>query len=115
VRITTRDLAAVARRRSLTPPDPNDPTSESAEIIYNPPTGRFGGYQPPIQSGDGTNPAETDTVADWRDDTPVATTARQTLLDATGIEIPPPDFVMAAAVSYLIVLVPLNWLISPHG
>jgi len=110
VRVAARDLAAGSRRRTLTQPDPNDPASEPAEIIYNPPRG-FGGYQPPIRTDDGTNPVETDTVADWRDDTPVVQTARQALLDATGIEIPPPDFVLAAAVSYLIVLVPLNWVI----
>lgn len=54
---------------------------------------------------------EKESVAEWRDKTFVPAAARQTLLDATGIKIPPPDFVLAAAISYLVVLVPLNWLI----
>ncbi len=50
-----------------------------------------------------------ETVAEWRDGTPVAQAARQSLLDATGIEIPAPSFVLKAVLAYLIVLVPLNW------
>jgi hypothetical protein len=58
---------------------------------------------------------ERESVAEWRDRTPVADAARQTLLAATGIKIPSPDFVLAAAISYLIVLVPLNWLVCRFG
>ena len=59
--------------------------------------------------------AEKDGVAEWRDTTPVPDAARQTLLAATGIKIPPPEFVLAAAISYLVVLVPLNWLVCRFG
>lgn len=58
---------------------------------------------------------EKESVAEWRDTTPVPNAARQTLLAATGIKIPPPDFVLAAAISYLVVLVPLNWLVCRFG
>jgi hypothetical protein len=59
----------------------------------------------------GPDEQDHETVADWRDDTPVAQEARRTLLAATGIKIPPPDFVLTAAIAYLVALVPLNWLI----
>lgn len=55
-------------------------------------------------------PPPTD-VASWCDSNEVARLARGTLKDAARIEIPSPLFVVGIVTVYLIVLVPLNWLI----
>ena len=48
-------------------------------------------------------------VAGWSDSNPVANIARETLRNATQIEIPTPTFVLWVVGCYLLVLVPLNW------
>jgi hypothetical protein len=50
-------------------------------------------------------------IAAWNDEGAVSGAARQILSDAAGIEIPSADFVIRVLAVYLLVLVPLNWLI----
>jgi hypothetical protein len=50
-------------------------------------------------------------VASWSDDNAVANAARDSLKNAARIEIPHRSFVMWVVGVYLIVLVPLNWLV----
>ncbi|MCC7086801.1 MAG: hypothetical protein IT427_17525 [Pirellulales bacterium] len=50
-------------------------------------------------------------VAGWTDFSDVATSARDSLVEAAGIVIPKSSFVIWVLVLYLIVLVPLNWLV----
>jgi hypothetical protein len=61
----------------------------------------FGGYIAAPQMG----------VAAWRDDGAATTAARQALLEAASIEIPQADFVLKVLLVYLVILVPLNWLV----
>ena len=50
-------------------------------------------------------------IGAWTDFSDVANAARDVLKDAAGIVIPKSGFVMSALAVYLVVLVPLNWLI----
>ena len=50
-------------------------------------------------------------VATWDDNSPVSEVIRDSLRHAAGIEIPSKRFVVTVLVCYLIVLVPLNWLL----
>ena len=50
-------------------------------------------------------------VAAWNDRGAASTNARQALAEAAGIEIPRADFVIKVLAVYLLVLVPLNWLV----
>src|SRR5262245_27366212 len=50
-------------------------------------------------------------IAAWDDDGASSDAARQILTEAAGIEIPSAAFVMQVLAVYLLVLVPLNWLI----
>ena len=59
------------------------------------------GDLPPAASG----------VAAWNDFNPVAQAAREALQDAARIEIPTREFVLWVVAGYLLVLVPLNWLV----
>jgi hypothetical protein len=107
VRFLSRDLGAGAREVNLMGVvgyPSADPTA-SASVQPN----RFSSSFP--LPNDESTTRTTETVAEWRDDAAVPSLARQILMDATGIKIPPPEFVLAAAVSYLVVLVPLNWLV----
>lgn len=61
----------------------------------------FLGYESSVPSG----------VAAWNDQGAASEAARQSLTEAAGIEIPRADFVMKVLAVYLLVLVPLNWLI----
>lgn len=61
----------------------------------------YGGYQDMAQSGTGG----------WNDNSGISFAARETLKEAAGITPPSADFVLKMLVVYLIVLVPLNWLI----
>jgi hypothetical protein len=57
--------------------------------------------EPPIGPG----------VAAWNDRSKVAETARDTLIEAAGIVVPQARFVLAVLGVYLLVLVPVNWLL----
>jgi hypothetical protein len=61
----------------------------------------YGGFQSYRQSG----------VAGWNDDSGVASAARETLKKAARITPPSASFVMKMLGLYLLVLVPINWLI----
>jgi hypothetical protein len=61
----------------------------------------FGGYADAPQSGPGG----------WNDDSGVSIAARETLKEAAGISPPSSGFVLKMLAAYLVVLVPLNWLI----
>ncbi len=50
-------------------------------------------------------------VAGWSDSGGISTAARACLRDAAGISIPNGNFVLRVTAGYLLVLVPLNWLI----
>ena len=50
-------------------------------------------------------------VAAWNDTSEVSDAARQTLREAAGIAIPEARFVFRVLAAYLLVLVPLNWLV----
>jgi hypothetical protein len=50
-------------------------------------------------------------VAAWNDDAAASQAARDILAEAAGIEIPSADFVVKVLAIYLLVLVPLNWLV----
>lgn len=63
--------------------------------------GRFAGYQADPFSG----------IGGWSDSGGVSREARDALRKAAGISIPPADFVLQALGVYLLVLVPLNWLV----
>ena len=61
----------------------------------------YGGFQDAVESGTGG----------WNDNSGVALAARQSLQEAAGITPPSSGFVLKMLTVYLIVLVPLNWLI----
>ena len=61
----------------------------------------YGGFQSYRQSG----------VAGWNDDSGIATAARETLKKAARITPPSANFVMKMLGLYLLVLVPINWLL----
>ncbi len=50
-------------------------------------------------------------VADWRDGARIPRLARDLLEDASGITIPSSNFVMRVILAYLVIVIPLNWLI----
>lgn len=50
-------------------------------------------------------------IAGWNDASPVANTARETLIDAAGITPPSATLVLKLLAGYLLVLVPLNWIV----
>ena len=61
----------------------------------------YGGYTDDMQSG----------VAGWSDENAVSVAARETLKNAAGILPPSSKFVLKMLVGYLLVLVPLNWIL----
>jgi hypothetical protein len=61
----------------------------------------YGGFQHDPQSG----------VAGWNDFSGIANAARKSLKSAAGIDPPSPDFVLKMLGAYLLVLVPVNWLL----
>jgi hypothetical protein len=53
-------------------------------------------------------------VGEWLDSAVLPDLARQKLEQASGIEIPGPDFVLKVILAYLVTIVPLNWLICRY-
>ena len=62
-------------------------------------------------AGDGLQRVPVMNYAAWNDFNAVADAARASLADAAGIEVPDRSFVVWIVVGYLVVLVPLNWLV----
>ncbi len=61
----------------------------------------FGGYTDSPQSG----------VSGWNDNSGISQAARDTIKEAAGITPPSSDFVLKMLAAYLVVLVPINWLV----
>jgi len=59
-------------------------------------------YQPPEHTGG---------IGAWNDFNATATAAREALREAAGVEVPGAGFVVLCLTAYLVVLVPLNWLV----
>jgi hypothetical protein len=59
-------------------------------------------------------PIDTPGVSDWRDGAPIPRLARDLLEQASGITIPSSLFVLRVILAYLIVVVPLNWLVCRY-
>lgn len=56
---------------------------------------------PPVEGG----------AASWDDFNALSNAARQTLLEAAGVSVPDSSFVLLCLFGYLVILVPLNWLL----
>lgn len=102
-----RTLAGVVQQQYL-----HEPEAERNEIAFNT------GFRLLARDGRllGDSPAEfvvhpTQGMAGWRDDSDVATLAVQTLRTEAGVEIPPRRFVLQSLALYMLVLVPLNYLL----
>jgi hypothetical protein len=67
-----------------------------------PGTGPVKQYRPPERGGG---------IGAWNDFSASANSARGALLDAAGVQVPGTSFVVVCLAAYLIVLVPLNWLV----
>ena len=50
-------------------------------------------------------------LASWNEFGPVSSTSRETLLTAAGVEMPGAGFIIGCLAMYLVVLVPLNWMV----
>ncbi|MCH2181448.1 MAG: hypothetical protein MK108_05530 [Mariniblastus sp.] len=61
----------------------------------------YGGYQHDLQAGN----------AGWNDQSGISNAARETLVESAGITPPSSKFVFQMLAIYLLVLVPLNWLV----
>jgi hypothetical protein len=59
-------------------------------------------------------PIDTPGVADWRDEARIPRLARDLLEQASGISIPSSRFILRVMLAYLIVVVPLNWLVCRY-
>lgn len=101
LRLFTRD--AVDDRAVAVPapvPAPYDMPSVAAWINPAPQAAEF-------EHGQSIGPP----VAQWNDTGPVATAAAQMLRQAAGIDIPDQRFVLKLLGGYLLVIVPVNWLV----
>jgi len=104
LRYFSRDAGAVATAKPVPPPKPI-PDPEAASARRDPAAG-------PLALSPVTPAAANQVqVAAWSDTSPVSEAARQTLREAAGIKIPEAGFVFRVLVIYLLVLVPVNWLV----
>jgi len=87
-----RDAAGLRAEYTL----PGSALNRNADDFFH-----YGGFQSVRQSG----------VAGWNDDSGVASAARETLKKAARITPPSASFVMKMLGLYLLVLVPINWLL----
>ncbi|HRE98996.1 MAG TPA: hypothetical protein PLI18_00675 [Pirellulaceae bacterium] len=97
----TAEVAAAGPAAAVASTEPAPATSSSSSSTATAWRWRTGPYESAAQSG----------VAGWNDLSAVAIAARRTLDASTGIEPPSVAFVAYALVAYLIVLVPLNWIV----
>ncbi len=67
-----------------------------------------GGYQIPETEWTVDRPGG---LGEWSEFTPVSAVAREALAVAAGVTVPPAGFVIGCLAIYLIVLVPLNWMV----
>jgi len=78
--------------------------------------GMGGGLGGGMANGSGGAPTDVEPlhgagVAGWNDNSPTSEIARRSLRDAAGITVPKASFVLGILAAYVVVLVPLNWLI----
>jgi hypothetical protein len=94
-----RDAGTKANSRTTTAElQPNDPAA------YNP----WGGYTIPETQVFVDRPSG---LGGWSEFTPVSQVAREALATAAGVRVPGAGFVVACLAVYLVVLVPLNWMV----
>jgi len=129
LRFMSRDLAnlmpAYQQRdaklvRDIAPTEPMEETAEEMEMGMIPEGEQVAEVEDPIASTERDLKLDTFSgftydkqsgVAGWNDASGVSTAARACLRDAAGISIPNGNFVLRVTAGYLLVLVPLNWLI----
>jgi hypothetical protein len=89
-------------------------TSANSQLIYDEPeadpNNPWAGYGTPIPEGRSVvdRPGG---IGSWNEFGPVSEAARQALTDAAGVRVPGASFVVACLAVYLVILVPLNWMV----
>lgn len=117
VRFLSRDMSNEVNSQFQTPAELTLAERSSATDMFvnnmNPPTvteyprnrkqnqWHYGGFDSDVKSG----------LGGWDDTGPVADSARDTLTDAAGIAPPSASLVLKLLAGYLVVLVPINWLL----
>ncbi len=95
LRYFTRDLGVDTNYRYVDVTDPNI----AAGLPGQPPIREL---RPPENAGG---------LGAWNDFSATASAARESLVDAAGVEVPDTSFVVICLTMYLVALVPLNWLV----
>jgi len=127
LRYFSRDVGFLSEDSGSTAPTTPPVAVAPAAPAYNPRTARFPYTDPdtvnPRIDTSGAHPATDDWhlagyqstdqagVAAWNDEGSASRAARLALTEAAGIEIPRAEFVLQVLGIYLLVLVPLNWLL----
>jgi hypothetical protein len=94
-------------------PEVPKPTTENSPWTHGLPTRRYPTATEPHTSPFDFEPqlAQASGVATWDDQSLVSQAARETLKEAASITVPRAKFVLSMLASYILVLVPLNWII----
>ena len=100
-RITSRDARVDEDTGGHIPQVARTAPREEAKSAAVPSSGPFRDPARPFDPG----------VADWRDTSRLPALARDLLEESSGIRIPSSGFVLRVILAYLIVVVPLNWLV----
>ncbi|MDX1944259.1 MAG: hypothetical protein SFU86_02550 [Pirellulaceae bacterium] len=99
--IEETELARIQRMAQFGGSEPDRTIPDTSGLHPDLDDWHFLGYHASPQSG----------VASWSDYGAASSAARAALAEAAGIEIPRAEFVLKVLAVYLVVLVPLNWLI----
>jgi len=91
LRLFSRDAGSQANIQEVLPPNPTP----------------FGSQQPEPR----TQIDRPGGLASWNEFGPVSTASREVLVKAAGVEMPGAGFISACLALYLVVLVPLNWMV----
>lgn len=91
LRLFTRDAGSLANVHKVKPTNTAPFAAPSAELIDR--VDRPGG------------------MASWNEFGPVSSAAREVLVEAAGVEMPGAGFILGCLAMYLVVLVPLNWMV----
>jgi len=105
VRFLSRDMGAGLPRTS------SEGEAKPSRTVAN--LGPAPPYIPPDLTDDEFRPRDT-AVAEWIDSSALPRECRTVLEDASGIKIPSASFVLKVIVAYIMLLVPLNWLICRY-
>lgn len=131
LRYTSRDLSNEGTLPSLSFGQPQEPADERGGWVLGSNGGLGGMGEETLATGFdivGRNPAKTRRLSDtwhyggyqhdqqagnagWNDQSGISNAARQTLISSAGITPPSSKFVLQMLAVYLVVLVPLNWLV----